>query len=144
MKRRIMFLAALALSLAAGLAAVALAAKATKATANLEGGNASCGVHEPGDPVIGTASFKRKEDSVTVKVKVTGGEPFAHYEFALYGPGCTLLRGSEGIEVGANKKGRVKITLSTKVPSEDTEFFVDIRGGAEEPVSNRTPYVTLP
>jgi hypothetical protein len=137
---------ALALALTAAIGGVAIAGMTEKATANIEAGNEECGVHQPGDPVIGTAMFKRKGDLVTVKIVVKNGEPNGTYTWAIDGPGCALLHG-DIFQIRANKKGHFKVTTSFMAPTEETQFFAEVHlegPDAVQPRVSRTPLVTLP
>jgi len=119
-------------------------AKGTKAKAPIQRGNANCGANETGDPVLGSVSFARSGNRLTLKVKFKGGDPFTDYEIYVFGPECELIAG-DGLTFETNKKGNGKATYTLEVPEEDGSFFADVDiEGPFSIVSNDTPYVTLP
>jgi len=127
-----------ALAATASMSSVAFA-KSVKATANIQQENGACGANLSENPVLGTVTFKRIGNQVTLKVKFTHGEPNTHFQVVLYGPSCTIL----GIvtEVTTNAAGHAKARGTITVPEADTEFFADPYNGA---YANDTPYVSLP
>jgi small ligand-binding sensory domain FIST len=123
-------------------------AKAVKAKGNVQQGSNHCGETLGGLPVIGTVSFKRVGNVVSVKAKLTKGEPNATYgvQLAENAPEfCVQLSGE--LSFTTNSKGKGHVSGSFEVPSEATEFFADVdiggffAGGSDE---GDTPTVSLP
>ncbi len=111
----------------------------SKAKANIQQKNGSCGANLSGNPVLGTVVFKRVGNTVTLKIKFTNGEPNTHFKVVLYGPGCTIL--GTVVELTTDAKGHAKAKGSLAVPEADKEFFADPYNGS---YANDTPYVSLP
>jgi hypothetical protein len=115
-------LAVASLVLATGVAA----AKSTKAKAPIQKENEFCG-NDVGATVIGTASFKRTGNSVTVTYKLTGGLPTTEYTVELWegkppGVSCFPPFGTVA-KFTTNKKGKGVGKGTIVVPAGATRFF---------------------
>jgi hypothetical protein len=143
MKMKVLVTCCLALALLAFTTGTAFA-KSVKAKAPLQEGNGNCGANETGDPVLGSATFKRTGNAVTLKIKLKGGAPDETYEAELFGNAsfCELI--GVVFDFTTNSKGNGGGQGSIAVPEGETEFFADPFG--ETPVfsTNDTPYVSLP
>lgn len=119
-------------------------ARVATAKGPIQVGNGDCGANEPGDPVVGTVSFRRRDASkVLVTVRMDSGEPDTKYDVALFGNECHIV--SELATLTTNAKGEKKESLTFVVREADqgdTEFFVDLLSPLNE--QNSTPYVALP
>jgi hypothetical protein len=138
------FIVACALSLPVALAGGGVAAaKSVHAKAPVQRGNGSCGMDQPGDQVEGFVTFKRVGNVVTMKAKLTHGEPNQTYEIVLSDAVSCVPIGSAG-SFTTNKKGVGKGSGSVEVPEADTEFFADtsLHGLAGD--FNNTTIVVLP
>jgi hypothetical protein len=112
-------------SLVLGTGGVAYA-KSTKAKAPIQKENAQCG-NDTGGTVIGTASFKRTGNSVTVTYKLTGGLPTTEYTVELWegkppGVSCFPPFGTVA-KFTTNKKGKGVGKGTIVVPEGATRFF---------------------
>ncbi|MHB8531949.1 MAG: hypothetical protein ACYDC2_04435 [Solirubrobacteraceae bacterium] len=142
MKRKLCLAAVLVLALSALAGGVAWAAAKKTAKAKIQGGNNNCGVNHPKDPTLGTVSYKRSGETVSIKVSLKKGVPNATYGVDLYGNGCLGLR--PGPLLKTNKKGVGHESSSYTVPLSDTEFFAAVfEESPEVGIANDTPYVTL-
>jgi hypothetical protein len=140
MKSRFLGICAVVLAAVACLGGVASAkAKTSHAKANIQNGNGDCGKNHPELPVIGTVTFKRVGNIVTLNVVMKHAEPNKTFGVFLYGPACGQL--GMPLSVTTNKKGSGKGSGSIEVPAADTEFFAD---PYDHVVGNDTPYVKLP
>jgi hypothetical protein len=122
------------------LAEVKVKAVVHKAKANLQGGNGACGTNLPELPVVGTASFSRKGNKVTLAVAMKHGAPSTTYAVILWGNECTEL--GVPFDLTTNSKGVGKGKGTMEVPAADTEFFADPFVAPE--TNNDSPYVSLP
>jgi hypothetical protein len=122
------------------LAEVKVKAITRKATAPIQGGNAFCGENHSELPVLGTASFTRKRNRLTLAVALEHGAPSTTYDVELYGNLCHDL--GVKFDLTTNSKGVGKAKGTVEVPEGDTEFFADPY--SESTGSNDTPYVSLP
>ncbi len=140
MRRKLAKAGAVALTVALCAASAAFANSHAKAP--VQAGNGDCGVNHPENTVIGTASFKRAGNKVTVSVSLKGATPNTTYRIDLAGPSC----GELGLlaEFKTNKKGSGHGVGSIEVPAADKEFFVDVDTQGFHGPSNDTPYVSLP
>ncbi|HTW41866.1 MAG TPA: hypothetical protein VMD79_06100 [Solirubrobacteraceae bacterium] len=93
-------------------------------------------------------SYKRSGNIVSLKAKVTAGEPNTTYKVQLAEDApdfCHLLGGE--FSFTTNSKGKGKGAGSFEVPAEGTEFFADVDtegwAGAYEGQGD-TPAVSLP
>jgi hypothetical protein len=123
----------------------------SKAKANIEQGNVTCGENQPSDPVLGTVTFKAAgkvdpgEDNVLLTVTIKHGEPNSFYsvKIRLVEPagGCPVV--GNGGSVTTNSKGRGKASfLVEHVVSEFTgQMFAGIESMTKE-VDN-TPAVPI-
>jgi hypothetical protein len=142
MKKKLVGVCVLMLAITACLGGVAFA-QAGHTKANIQEGNNSCGANEPSLPVLGTVSFTRSGEIVTLKVKIKHGKPNTTYGVELLWK-CTFIDASFSIKT--NKKGVGKGSGSGNVgpPNEDTEFLAvvdpELSSGAEV---NMTPSVNL-
>jgi hypothetical protein len=111
-----------------------------KAKAPVQGGNSFCGENRTELPVLGTASFSRKGNKLTLTVALKHGGQNTTYFVDLYGNGCSDL----GVlfDLTTNSKGVGKAKGTIEVPEGDTEFFADPINPSVG--SNDTPYVSLP
>lgn len=148
MKTKLVGACALALAVTACMAGVAFA-KAATAKAPIQGGNISCGANQPSDPVLGTVSFKRVGNAVTVKAALKHGEANKTYKVQLAhgeraGPAFCQEIGPV-VEFKTNKKGVGKGMGTINVPAGEKEFFADVDlNGFLTPPGNDTTIVKLP
>ena len=101
--------------------------KKVKAVANIQSGNYFCGENEPELAVRGSVDYTRVGNVVSLKVKVTHGEPNTEYKVQLAEDApafCDLLAGEFSFKT--NSKGKGKADGSFEVPAEGTEFFADV------------------
>ncbi|HEV3285015.1 MAG TPA: hypothetical protein VG010_12510 [Solirubrobacteraceae bacterium] len=141
MKRKLGGMVALALAIMTCLSGVALA-KVSHAKAPVVKANSTCGEFPAGHPVIGTVSFKRVGNLVTVTVVLNHGVPNSSYEVSLSTRPCAP-RGSP-FTMTTNSKGVGKGSGSFSVLATDKEFFADparVTPSVFEP--NDTPFVRL-
>jgi hypothetical protein len=128
-----------------GIAALAIpaaaSAKALKATAEVQHENHNCGQPIANEPIIGSAKFTRKGNTLTVSYKAKELEPKQTYAFQFFGNACVFL-GSPATFV-TNAKGIGHVKASMTIPEADTEFFVDAYAAATNQ-GNDSFIVTLP
>jgi hypothetical protein len=121
-------------------------AKTATAKAPLQAGSGDCGKGNPSGPLLGTVSFRRKGDKVSVTVAIKSGEPNTKYDVFLFGNGCHIVSPLAEFTTNAKGKKNASITFVVNEADEaDTEFFVDVDAfveGAEQEGS--TPSVALP
>jgi hypothetical protein len=97
-----------------------VASASSKAKANIQKGNGYCGVNHPELPTIGTVSFKRVGNVVTLKVAMRHDEPNTTYEMELWASECQFIE--VDFTFTTNKKGVGKRSGAIEVSARDTEF----------------------
>lgn len=147
MKATLGGICALALIIASCMGEVASAkggCKSNACKANIQQGNFSCGVNHPELPILGTVSFARRENKMTLSVVVKHAEDNATYEVVLLGrSGCTSLGTSFTFKTDKEGRGHGQGVL--EVPARVTDFFADVfhPGCVSGHCHNETPSVLV-
>jgi len=106
--------------------------------ADIQSGNAFCGIDASTLPVIGFTNYHRDGDTVSVNYHLKGALPNAMYRIELWGNTCSFFGVVTTVTTNAN--GVANGNGSVTVPSASTRFFAT---GLGPNGYNDTPAVTL-
>jgi hypothetical protein len=133
----IVVVAAIGLVLASSTTA-APSGSANNPKADIQSGNAFCGIDFPALPVIGFTNYHREGNTVSVNYHLKGALPNATYQVELWGDFCTFFGVITTVTTNAN--GVANGNGSLDVPAASTRFFAT---GLGPNGYNDTPAVTL-
>ena len=118
------------------------AASANNPKANIQYGNAFCGVDVPTLPVAGFVNFHRSGNTVRLNVHLKRALPRNAYQVQLWSGDCVFLGAAAGT-VTTNKKGVANANVRFAVPGAVTTFFATIYDADGPVVFSDTTIVTL-
>ena len=122
----------------------AASAESLSASSLVQENNASCGKFVEGQPINGSAKFKRTFNKVKVTYSAKHLAKSTEYFLSFYnntGNACEFIgRPATFVTIAT---GAGKVTAEIEVPEKDYEFFVDGEAGSA-PFSNDSFTVVLP
>ena len=141
MRTRLATAAALGLVMLLATGGTALA-KPVKAKASIQEGS-ECFRTDPNGAILGTVTFKRTREFISLTAVLKGALPDHEYTVTLMHAiesGCSS--GKFG-RFTTNKRGNGRVTVSEHRPLGETQFAVIVAASFDEVVGG-TPYVSLP